>query len=79
MGLVDRADAFERRDLGALDGLHGRDARADRLPFHDHRAGSALPEPAAKLRPVQCQIVAQHIQKRRRRIDVHRVNLAIYL
>ena len=64
---------FERGDLGALDRFHRRDAGSHRLPFDDHRAGSALAEAAAELGTVQFQIVAQDVEQRRRRIEVQRM------
>ena len=55
------------------DGLHRRDAGADRLAFHDHRAGAALAQAAAEFRAAQAEIVAQRIEQRSRRIEVQRV------
>ena len=39
-------------------------------PFDDHRAGAALAEAAAELRTAQLEVVAEHVEQRRRRIDV---------
>ena len=45
----------------------------------DHRAGAALAEPAAEPRALQAEIVAQDVEQRRRRIDVHGVRRAVHL
>ena len=71
--------AFERGDLGALHRRHRPDARPDRLAVDDHRARAALAEPAAEPRTLQAEIVAQDVEQRRRRIDVHRVRRAVHL
>ena len=42
-------------------------------PLMMHRAGAALPESAAEARAAQAEIVAQHVEERRRRFDVHGV------
>ena len=47
-----------------------RHARADRAAADDHGAGAALAEAAAELRAAQREIVAEHVEQRRRRIDV---------
>ena len=52
-GLVDCADPLEGRDRSAAHRLYRRDAGADRLPLHNYRAGAALPQAAAELRPIQ--------------------------
>src|SRR5437762_13960495 len=49
----------------AFDGGSGRDARARGDTVDDHGAGAALAKSAAKMRPPQIEIVAQHIEQRR--------------
>ena len=75
--LFDRAEALERRDLRVRRLRHRRHAGADRAAADDHGARAALPEAAAELRTVQGEVVAQHVQERRRRIDVDRVGTAV--
>ena len=77
MRTLGRAEPFERGDLGAGYGLHRRHARPDRLAVHDHGAGAALAEPAAELRAAQRQIVAEHVEERRRRVGIERVTAAV--
>ena len=50
---------------GAADRRH---ARAHRFAVHQHRAGAALAEAAAELRPVQRERTAQNVEQRLRRI-----------
>ena len=56
-----------------------RDARPHRLAVDDHGAGAALAESAAEPRALQAEIVAQDIEQRRRRLDVHGVRAAVHL
>src|SRR4029077_15404814 len=76
--LVDGAQTFEGDDLDALYRFHPRDAKGNRLAFHQDRAGSALSQAAAELRATQTEIVAQHVKQRRCRIDVQAVGLSVY-
>ena len=62
---------FERGDLGALHRGHRPDARPHRLALDEHRAGAALAEAAAEARALQAEVVAQDVEQRRRRVDVH--------
>ena len=48
-------------------------------PFDDDRAGAALAEPAAELRSAQLEVVAEDVQQRRRRIDIHGLRPAVHL
>src|SRR5205085_9091369 len=67
----------ERDDLGAGDGADRRDAGAHRAAADDRRAGSALAEAAAELWTAEPEIVAQDVEERRRRIDVHRMSSTV--
>ncbi len=53
------------------------DARPDRFAFDEHRAGAALAEAAAKARPAQIEVVAEDVEQRRRRFDVHRMSSSV--
>src|SRR5690348_14437339 len=64
------AKSGERCDPAGADRRHRRDARADRLTVKMHGAGAALRQPAAEMRIIQIEIVAQHIEKRRVRVAV---------
>ena len=75
--LVDGAEAIERGDFVSRDGFDRRDAGANRLTFHDHGAGAALAEAAAKFRSAKIQIVAQGVEQRSRRIKIQRVAGAV--
>ena len=59
----------ERRDR--------REAREHRAAVDHHGARAALAQAAAELRAVQLQVVAQHVQERRRGIGVDLVRLAV--
>ena len=64
IGMIARAKTFERENV-ALDAAADRDhagARGDAVD--QHGAGPAFAEPAAEFRPVQFEIVAQHIKQR---------------
>jgi hypothetical protein len=69
---------FERRDLDALHRGNGPDAGAHRLALDEHGARPALAQSAPEVRPVQVEVVAQHVQERRRGIDVQGVRLAVH-
>src|SRR6266496_2355905 len=73
------SQALQRRDLLLFHGADWHDAGADRLPAYEDRAGSALRQAAAEFGSAQLQIVAEDIQQWRFGIDVHRVNVAVYL
>ena len=55
--------------------MHDRTAVA----VDDHRARPALAESAAKPRTLQAEIVAQDIEQRSRRVDIHGVRAAVHL
>ena len=55
--------------------MHDRVADA----VDDHRARAALAESAAEARTLQAEIVAQDVEQRRRRLDVHGVRAAVHL
>src|SRR2546425_1106051 len=74
-GLLGDEGGLERigavRGAEALDGDHvlthhrarGGDARADRAPTHEHRAGAALGETAAEMSARQPQVIAQDVEE----------------
>ena len=72
-------EPLERGDLGALHRRHRPDARAHRFALDDDRARAALAEPASESRPLQAEIVAQDVEQRSRRLDVHGVRLPVHL
>jgi len=84
-GLLDRMEhavlgqPFERGDLGALHGGRGPDTRSNRLAFDDHGACAALTESATEAWPSQAEIVAEDVEQRSRRIDIHGVRLPVHL
>ena len=51
---------------------------SDRVPVHDHRAGSALGKAAAELGSVESQVVAQDVEERRGGVYVNGSRLAIH-
>ena len=75
---VYRAQPFERDNFKILHRLHRRDAGADRLAFHEDRAGSALAETATELRAVEGEVVTQYIKQRHTEVYFHRVAPTIY-
>src|SRR5262245_25593586 len=60
--LFDCPQALDGGDLGVTQRGDRGHARAGRLAVDQHRAGTALSEPAAELRPVELEIVAQDVQ-----------------
>ena len=58
----------------AVDRVRGDHARARRDAVDEHRARAALAEPAAVLRAVQAEIVAQDVQQRRLDGDLERLD-----
>ena len=70
MELAVLRESFERGDLGALHLRHRPDARAHRLALDQHGARAALAEAAAEARPAQIEVVPEHIEQRRGRLDV---------
>ncbi len=67
------AEALDRRDRAAVERGDRRQAGEHRLAVDDDGAGAALAEAAAELGAVQLEIVAQHVEQRRRRIDIERM------
>src|SRR5713226_2467571 len=60
----DTRHAFDGRDLAVL-ALHGQgQARKDRAPVHEHRAGAAFPQLASVLGAHEAQLFAQHLEQR---------------
>jgi len=79
MQVVWRAQAFNCRDL--IDRVHDREreARVHPLTVYMHSAGTALSVIAALLGAGEVQILAETVEQRRARIEIHRVLLSIYL
>src|SRR5438132_5287562 len=75
--IVDRAQALHGPDLATLDEHGRRQAGEDGLAVDHHGTSAALAEAAAEFGAVEFQIVAQHIEQRRRRIDVDVVRGAV--
>src|SRR5205085_11882433 len=76
--------------LGDAEPLHGLDvpvrehgdrcdAGIDRLAVDHHDAGAALPEAAAELRAIELQVLAQHVEERRRAIGLDLAHLAVHI
>jgi hypothetical protein len=76
-GMLGGAEAFDRAHVARTDRGDRHQAREGRLAVDDDGAGAALAEPAAELRAVQVQVVAQRVQQRRGWIDVERVPHAV--
>ena len=74
-----RSQAIQRRDLLLFYRADWHHAGAHRLPAYEDRAGPALCQAAAELGSAQLQFVAEHIQQRSFRIDLHRVDATVYL
>src|SRR5580693_2082396 len=64
IGMFARAKTFEGYDVAPGATIDRNDARARGLAVDQHRAGAAFAQAAAELRPVQFEIVAQHMEKR---------------
>src|SRR5206468_658816 len=75
MRSLDRAEAFERRDLRVGDRADGRHARSHGSPLDDDRARPALAESAAELRAAESEVVAEDVKKRSCWIDIDRLRL----
>src|SRR5206468_2890231 len=76
---VERAEPLDRRDAALRHAGHRGHARAHGLAVHQHRAGAALREPAAELRAVQLEVVAQYIEEGSVGVDRDRLALAVDL
>jgi hypothetical protein len=53
------------------DGTDRSDTRSPGLTVNDDSAGPALAEAATKLRAPQLQVIAEDVEQRRGRVDVH--------
>jgi hypothetical protein len=62
------AEVRDRHHAGA----HGR-------AVDKHRAGAALGEPAAELRAIELEVIAQHIEQRRVRLGLDRAGCTVHL
>ena len=69
--------AFQRRDLHALDHAHGNGAGAGHLAVDQHGACAAFAQAAAELGAVELHVVAQHIKQRRLRADALDLDLLL--
>src|ERR1700690_1368822 len=77
MRLLGRAEAGQRDDLSLAHRRERRDAGADRLTVELHGAGAALRQPAAEMRIVEADIVAQRVKQRHVGIGIDRMGLAV--
>src|SRR5712691_5829199 len=68
---LERPEPFQRGDVCPGYRSDRRDAGPERAPLGEHGASAALAEPTAELRPAQVEVVAEHVQQRRGRIDIH--------
>jgi len=77
MEMLRRAQAFDRRDLGAL--VRDRQCKArDGAPSVDEDgAGAALAVIASLLRTGQAEVLAHEVEERRARIEVELVLVAV--
>src|SRR5262245_63002862 len=78
MWLLRTAEPFERDNLSAVHGVDWRAATAHGAAVHDRSTRTALSETAAELRPLEGQIVAEDVEQRGGRVDVHRVGLPVH-
>src|SRR3954469_7214887 len=72
-----RSQSFERDHFGRADAVHGSDARPHCAATHEDGAGAALAEAASELRPAKPELVAEHIQQRRGRVDIDGLRFSI--
>src|SRR5450631_2551490 len=77
MRLFRRAEAGQRHDLAIAHRGQRRDAGADRLPVEMYGAGAALRQPAAELRIVEADVVAQGVKQRHVGVSIDRMGLAV--
>src|SRR5262249_234949 len=77
MRLIQRADAFDGRDLACRYRVDRRDAGTHRPTVDEHGAGAALRQPAAELRAIELEVVAKHVKQRRVRLGRNRTAHAI--
>jgi hypothetical protein len=75
--MLGRADALEGGDALALEVAHLQLAGRMLLAVHDHRAGPALPRPAAEARRLQVEVGAQDVEQRRGGLDAEAAGLAV--
>src|SRR6266850_3360817 len=78
MRLLGRAETRDGRHLLVCGCRHRQHTGAHRLAVEMHGAGAALREPAAEVRVVQAEIVAQRIEQRHLGLRVHRNALAVH-
>src|SRR5262249_29661698 len=74
-----RAEAGKGDDLAAAHRRHRRHAGAHRLAVDVHGAGAALRQPAAEMRVVERELVAQRVEQRHVGIGIDRVDLAVHV
>src|SRR5207249_4650733 len=65
------AQTFQRSNIPVLCIAHRYAARAHRVALQHYRATAALRKTAAKLWPIQPQVVAQHVQQRSAGVCIH--------
>ncbi len=78
-GRFDCSETLKRRHLLALKQKQRRHAGQDGVAVHDHRARTALAEPAAEFGGIELDIVAQNIEQRRIRVRIDLMVLTIDL
>jgi hypothetical protein len=78
MGLLRRAQTFQRYHFRRSDGFDRRHAGTYGLTVDDHRTRSALTQSAPELRSAQGKIVGQNVKQRGAGIHVDLVILAIH-
>src|SRR5262245_5317426 len=70
-------ETFDGRDRATIGRGYRRDTGTDRDAVQMDRTGAALRDAAAELRSGQTQLLANHPEQRRCRVDVHLARLAI--
>src|SRR5262249_30253019 len=69
--MAEGPEPLQREDLLGSGRRYGGDTRADGFAAGKHRTRPALPEPTTEPRPIQPQVVPQHVEQRSSRIDVN--------
>src|SRR5579864_8607042 len=77
MRLLRRAQALQGHDFGFSDGADRCNAGASGAAVQQNRAGAALTEAAAEFGAAQLEFVAEHIEQRRGRINIHGMGAAV--
>lgn len=72
------SEAFNGTYFSVADLGNRQNAREDGLAVKQYRASAALPKPTPEFGAVQAEIVAQHIEQRRRGIGIDHLSFAVY-